>query len=302
MANIAIAGAGNVGANAAFFIAEQNVAPVLLYDLQDGLATGKGLDLMEAAPVRDYQHPITSVDSLDALKESALLVVTPGAVPQPVQSEADVAEANAALIDELAAAFRSYEGVVLIATDPVDAMTLRFQRESGIESRRVLGLGGVVDALRLRAILARELGVTAENVSAQVVGPHSSEVLPLFEYSRVSGIAVPMLLGGDDLERIGSELQDSGRTLLDLLQRSAGYYGAAAAIADVARAVLLDTHRILSLSFVLDGQFGLSDVALSLPVVVGRGGIDRVLEPKLSQDQVQRLKAAADQVSALASA
>lgn len=299
MANIAIIGAGNVGANTAFFIAERNIGSVVMYDVQDGLAKGKALDMMEAAPIRAYQYAISGTDSWDEVTESSVAIVTAGSVREPGMKREDLYARNREVVDNVAAELKGYEGTVVIATEPVDPMTARFVAQSGLPPERVLGLGGVLDSVRLRYVLGRMLGITTENIAATVIGRHSDQMIVLPEYTRVNGVSVSMLMEREDLESAIEETRRAGDVIVEMSQRASSYYGPSAAAADVCQAILWDTHRVLPVSFVWDGRYGIEGVAMSLPVVLGKTGIVRVLEPMLDDAQIAMLKRSADELRAI---
>lgn len=296
MANVAIIGAGNVGANTAFFIAERNIGDVLLYDLQFGTAAGKALDMMEAAPIRGYQYSIRAIESVAAARDSALTVIAAGSGREPGMRREDLFARNIAVVDELARELSGYPGVVLIATEPVDLMVMRFQQTSGIDRRRVLGLGGALNSARLRHILSRRLHITTENISATVIGRHSTAMIPLLDYSRINGIPVSVLLDEETRESVIEETRNAGDLIVEMSQRASSYYGPSAVAADIAQAVLWDTKQIMPVSFVWDGHYGISDVAMSLPVVLGRKGVERILEPALTEEQKHALLESAGNV------
>ncbi len=298
MANIAIIGAGNVGANTAFFIAERNIGSVVMYDVADGLAHGKALDMMEAAPIRGYQYAIHGTDSYEEVLETSVAILAAGQVRESGMKRADLFARNAEIVDDVASKLTDYAGTVVIATEPVDLMVMRFQQKSGLDPRRILGLGGVLDSTRLRYAISRTLGVTTENVSATVIGRHSNDMMPLLDYCRVSGVPLGVLMEQADLEQIVEETRNAGDIIVEMSQRSSSYYGPSAAAADVTQALLWDTKRVLPVSFIWDGQYGIDGVAMSLPAVLGHAGIERVLEPKLTDDQVTALRASADEITA----
>lgn len=286
MANIGIVGSGNVGANTAFFIAERNIGNVLMYDIQDGLAKGKALDMMEAAPVRGYQYGISGVDTLEETKSAEAVVVTAGAVRKPGMKREDLFNENIGIIDQIAAEYTEYNGVIVVGTEPVDLMTARFVQTSGLPANRVIGLGGVLDSTRLRYFIGRETGITTENITALVIGRHSPQMLALPNYCRVNGVPATHLMSENRFERVVEETRRAGDLIVDMAQRASSYYGPSAAAADVVQAIAWDTKRILSVSTVWSGQFGISDVAMSLPAVLGARGIERILEPNLNQEQL----------------
>jgi malate dehydrogenase len=299
MAKIAIAGAGNVGANTAFFIAERNIGDVVMYDIQEGMATGKALDMMEAAPIRGYQRGIRGTDVFEDVLDSDIAVIAAGSVREPGMKREDLYLKNVEIIDDIAAKMASYTGTVVIATEPVDVMVMRFQKTSGLKSSRVIGLGGVLDSTRLRFALGRALGITTENISATVIGRHSDRMLPLADYCRVSGVPVSVLMEQGDLEKVFEETRNAGDLIVEMSQRASSYYGPSAAAADVVQAIAWDTRQVLPVSFVWQGYYGVMDVAMSLPAVLGWTGIVRVMEPSLSHQQVEVLKQSAEELQSI---
>lgn len=299
MARIGIIGSGNVGANTAFFAAERNIAPVRMYDIKEGLAIGKALDMMEAAPVRGYQFPIDGTDDLSDAMDADVIIVAAGAVREPGMKRTGLFAANRAVIETIGTELAGFAGVAIVATEPVDALVPVFSRAAGMPWQRVLGIGGALDSLRLRYLVARELGVDADGVAATVIGAHADDMLPLPRYTSVSGVPIASLLSEQRIAALFGELRSAGDTILEFFKRSTSFYGPAAAAVDLTEAVVRDAKRVLSVSFLLTGQYGVSDVALSLPAVIGRGGIERVLEPKLSDDELGRFKASAESLAGI---
>lgn len=301
MAHIGIVGSGNVGANAAFFIAEKGVADVQLYDIQEGMSTGKALDMMEAAPIRGYRTKLSGTDRLDVLLQSEIIVVTAGAVRQPGQKREDLFGSNRGIIEELADALKGTTAKIIMVTEPVDLLTALFVKRSGIKRRQVMGLGGMLDSTRLRYLIARELKLTFENVSALVVGRHASQMIPLPEYCSVSGIPITRLLPEETITRLFDDTRSAGDLIVTMAQRASAYYGPSAAAADLAEAIHLDTGRVLSVSVVLQGEYGLDGVAMSLPAVIGRNGIEQVLQPRLSAAQKSQFEKSAKELETVLS-
>lgn len=299
MANIAIVGSGNVGANTAFFIAERNTGDVWMYDVQEGLSQGKALDMMEAAPIRGYQFGIHAAETLEQLLDSAALVVAAGKSRSPGMTRDALYESNAALVEELGTRFRGYGGVAVIATEPVDLMVMHFVHASQMDPSRVIGLGGVLDSTRLTYLLAAELGISAENVTSTVIGRHSEHMVPLLDYCRVGGVSVPLLLDEQRLDAVVEKMRTAGDVIVSMAQHASSYYGPSAAAADVVQAIVWNTHRVLPVSFVWRGHYGIAGVAMSLPAVLGAGGVQRVLEPKLTAAQIEQIRADATHLEAL---
>ncbi|MFW5784042.1 MAG: malate dehydrogenase [Spirochaetota bacterium] len=299
MAQIGIIGSGNVGANAAFFAAERNVAHVRMYDVKEGLSTGKALDLMEAAPLRDYQYQLSGTDRLQEVLEADVLIVAAGDTREPGMTREDLYEKNRAAVAQIAEAIASYRGVVVVATEPVDLFTLHLVR-AGLDWRRVIGVGGTLDSARLRVLIARELEVAQEDVKATVIGRHSDEMIALPAYCSVAGVPVTRLMSEARFAELVHETVEAGDRIVSLAKRTNSYYGPAAVATDIAEAVVRGTNRILSVSLVLQGQYGMSDVALSMPALIGASGIERVLEPQLSDGEKARLEQSARSLKAFA--
>lgn len=294
MAGIGIIGSGNVGANTAFFAAEKQVADIVLYDKQEGLSTGKALDMMEAAPVRGYQHGISGTDTLDDLLGSSIIMIAAGVVREPGMKREDLYSKNGEVIDDLADKLSGFGGTVIVATEPVDMLTARFAHQSKLPAQRVLGLGGILDSTRLRFLISRELDVTMEDVSALVIGRHSADMIPLRRYTSVSGVPLDMLLDGGRIDELFEQTRGAGDLIVTMAQRASAYYGPSAAASDLADAIIHDTRHIMSVSMMFTGQYGIEGVAMSLPAVIGAGGIERVLEPTLTEAELRQLTKSAD--------
>ena len=304
MSQVSILGSGNVGANTAFFIAETGVEEVLLYDLQEGLAAGKALDMMEAAPIRKYRNRLRGALRMEEIAGSEIVVIAAGRVRRPGMKREDLFVENRALAGELAprVAELAPEAVVIVATEPVDPITREFVRASGFPRERVLGVGGCLDATRLRYAVARALGVSMEDVSALVIGRHSASMLALPRYSSVSGVPLPQLLPPRRVQELVAETASAGDLIVQMAQRSSAFYAPSAAVADIVNSVHMDLRRVLCVSLVLKGEYGLSGVALSLPAVVGRGGVRRVLTPRLTGEELAALRRSGAELTELAEA
>ncbi len=296
MAQIGIIGSGNLGANAAFFMAENQVADVCLYDIQEGLSFGKALDMMEAAPVRQYRVAVDGSDKLESVLQTQVLVIAAGAIREPGQGSDDLFHTNSSVIREIAAAVAGYSGVVIIATEPVDPLTALFVAESGLDARRVFGFGGILDTARMRLKLARELGIEPQDIDALVVGRHGEGLIVLPNYTRVTGIPILHFIDEHRLRQLAAEVGTAEDRILELAKRTNSFYGPAAALAELAEAVVWDSGRVASVSVVLQGEYDLSGGAISLPAIIGREGVRRVLLPRLSDDELTRLRSAASDV------
>ncbi len=301
MARIGIIGSGNVGTNVGFFVAEQGIADVSLYDIQDGIAKGKSLDMMEAAPIRKYRTKITAAGSLAEIHGADIIVVAVGSVRTPGMSRDDLKDKNLPVIKELAEQLRHAPGVIILVTEPVDILIPEFIRISCLSPMRVMGLVGVLHSTRLRYILSRELGVSAEDVAAQVIGRDSKDMLPLYSHCTVGGIPIELLLDTKQLDAVTEELVNAGDSIVQLAQRSSSYYAPSAAAADLCHDILKNTGAIRSVSHLFQDAYGIRDVAMSLPCKIGKNGIEQVFQPQLTPEQLQHLHNGAKELASLAS-
>ncbi len=293
---IGIIGSGNVGANTAFFFAEKGVDDVMLYDIQEGMARGKALDMMEAAPIRGYRTRIFGTDSSEDVLNCDIVIIAAGAVRKPGMTRDELFTANKQIIDGYASQITNTETKVIIVPDPVDVLTTVFARASNLPPNQVMGLGGILDATRLRFLIARALSVSMENVSAQVVGRHTDDMILVKEYCSVSGISLDHFFSQKKITDLFEETRQAGNLIVELAGRASAYYGPSAVIAELAEAIRMDTGRLLSVSHLLSGAFGISDLALSLPCVIDRTGISKVIIPKLEKSEIKVMKQSADMI------
>ena len=290
---IGIIGSGNVGANTAFFLAEKGVDHVLLYDVQDGMAKGKALDMMEAAPIRGYRTTIKGTDQPGDILNCDIIIITAGAVRKPGMKRDALFLENKKIIEEYAEKITNPAAKVLIVSEPVDLLTTLFASKSELPSNQIMGLGGVLDATRLRYLIAKELSVSMENVAAQVVGRHTADMILLKDYCCVSGISLDNFMDQKKIDELFEQTKQAGALIVDLAGRASAYYGPSAVAVELAEAICRDTGRVLSVSHMLTGQFGISNAALSLPSVITKTGISKVIEPQLSQKEIDGLKSSA---------
>jgi malate dehydrogenase len=300
MAKIGIIGSGNVGTNVAFFAAERGIADVVLLDIKDGLAKGKSLDMLEAAPIRNYRIKMQAAETIQEVHNSDILVVAIGAVRRPGMTREDLRDENLPLIRDLAVQLRHAPGVVIFATEPVDILIPEFVRLSCLSPLRVLGLGGVLHSTRLRYLIAKELGISPEDVVTQVIGRNSKSMIPLFSHTSISGIPANILLTKKQQQIIAETLESSGDQIVELAQRSSSYYTPSAVAADLCEDIIKNTGAIRSVSHVIQGSYGIQGVAMSLPVRLGKNGIEEIYVPKLSAEEEKAFVAGATELKTLA--
>jgi malate dehydrogenase len=301
---VTVIGSGNVGANTAFFIAERGITDVALYDIRDGLARGKGLDMMEAAPIRRYRNRIWEAKSLDVVAETETVILAAGTVRTPGMKREDLFEQNRSIVSELAPelARLAPQAKFLVATEPVDLITTEFLKRSGLDRSKVMGIGGCLDVTRLRYFAAQELGLSPENISATVIGRHSDAMIVMLRYCSVSGLPLTTLLSDEQQRKIVDQTRQAGDLIVNMAQRSSAFYAPSAAIVEVVDAIHMDLRRVTCVSLLLQGEYGINGVAMSLPAVIGRNGIERVLTLRLTEEEQQRLRSSAGELEKILAA
>ncbi len=301
MKRVGIIGSGNVGANSAFFIAENRTASVTLVDAKEGLSTGKALDISEAGPIRRYDTEIFGGDDIGKIRDSDIVVIAAGRVRVPDQSRDDLYRDNARLVLRICEDIRHHapDAVVLNVVEPVDMITLLVQKTLGFERTRVLGIGGLLSSTRLRFLVSHALGVSPREVTGMVIGPHRpSSMVILRDTVRVSGIPAVKLLTEGQFEGIVDEVRRAGDTILHMAQRSTSYYAPSAAVAALVEAIVRDTRTILPVSMLLQGEYGLSDIAVSVPASIGARGVERVVSVEMNAEEKREFLNAAEELRA----
>lgn len=298
MKQVAIIGSGNVGANSAFFIAENRTASVTLVDIKEGLSVGKALDLLEAGPIRRYDTAIRGENDIDKIRGSDIVVIAAGRVRAPEQSRDDLYRDNASLIEKICDDIKRLapDAVVINVVEPVDMITLLAQKALGFDRNRVLGIGGLLSSTRLRFGVSQALGVSPREVTGMVIGPHRPSMVVLRNTVRVSGIPAEKLLSKGQLDSIIEEVRKAGDTILHMAQRSTSYYAPSAAVAALVEAIARDTGTILPVSFVLQGEYGMNDIAVSVPARIGAKGVDRAISVEMSTEETKGLLNAAEEL------
>jgi malate dehydrogenase len=284
---VTVVGAGNVGATAAQRIAEAGLADVVLVDIVEGLPQGKGLDLAEAAPVVSHDARVLGTNDYDATAGSDIVVVTSGLARQPGMSRDDLLAKNAGIVRSVVreAASRSPEAILIVVTNPLDAMCHVALDASGFPRERVIGMAGVLDSARFRTFIAEELGVSVTDTHAFVLGGHGDTMVPLPRYSTVAGVPITELMPDDRVQALVERTANGGAEIVALLKTGSAFYAPAAAVAEMVEAILLDRKRVLPCAVLLKGEFGTDGLFVGVPVVLGRGGVERVFEIELTADE-----------------
>jgi malate dehydrogenase len=284
---ISIIGAGKVGSTAAFSILGRRISDVVLIDIVQDLAQGEALDMMQAAPAIEFDGKIRGTSNFKEMKGSDLVIVTAGQARQPGMSRIDLANRNAKIVKAVVKEIVRYapECKLMIVSNPVDVMTYFAYKESGFERNRVFGMGNILDTLRFRSYIASELGVSREDIRGLVIGEHGDSMVPLVDYASVSGIPITDLLSKEQIDKIVILTRTSGADVIKL--KGSTVYAPAAVIAIMADAILRGRNRVMGVSTYLQGEYGFSDVAIGVPVVLGRNGVERILELELTPEAKQ---------------
>ncbi len=284
---VTVIGAGNVGATTAQRIAEAGLADVVLIDIVEGLPQGKGLDLAEAAPVVGHDARIIGTNDYADTAGSDIVVVTSGLARQPGMSRDDLLLKNAGIVRAVVeqAARHSPDAVLIIVTNPLDAMCHVALSASGFPRERVLGMAGVLDSARFRTFIARELGVSVDDTHAFVLGGHGDTMVPLSRYSTVAGVPITELLSPDRVRALEERTANGGAEVVALLKTGSAFYAPAASAFEMVESILLDRRRVLPCAVLLQGEFKTDGVFVGVPVVLGEHGLERIFEIELTADE-----------------
>ena len=284
---VTVIGAGNVGATAAQRIAEAGLADVVLIDIVEGLPQGKGLDLAEAAPVVPHDARVIGTNDYADTAGSDVVVVTSGIARKPGMSRDELMATNAGIVRSVvqAAVQHSPNAILVIVTNPLDAMCHVAMQASGFPRERVIGMAGVLDSARFRAFIAMELGVSVEDTHAFVLGGHGDTMVPLPRYSTVAGIPITELMTPERVQALVERTANGGAEIVSLLKTGSAYYAPAAATFEMVESILMDRKRVLPCATYLTGEYGVDGLFVGVPVVLGAGGMERVIEIKLLTDE-----------------
>ncbi|HYK92463.1 MAG TPA: malate dehydrogenase [Thermoplasmata archaeon] len=298
---IVVLGAGNVGGSLAQRLAEADLAAELvLIDIVEGLPQGKALDIQESAPILGFSTRVTGSTSLEAIAGADIVIETAGLARKPGMSRSDLLEKNATILRDHALAVKAHAAgaVVIVVTNPVDVMTYWFQQVSGLPAARVFGESGTLDTARFRWFVAQELHVAPRDVIGFVLGTHGDTMVPVLSLTSVQGVPLQGLLAPDRLQALVARTKKGGGEIVELLKMGSAYYAPSAAQAELVKAVARNEHRLLGVTARLDGPFGLKDLYLGVPVVLGREGVERVVEVHLTAEERAAFEASAAAVRA----
>ncbi len=298
---VTVVGAGNVGATTAQRLAERGYADVVLIDIVEGLAEGKALDMYEASPVVGVDSIINGSTDYAATEGSDIVVITSGVARKPGMSRDDLLSINMKIVDDVTrkAIAASPSAVLIVVSNPLDAMCHVAYDAAGIPANRVVGMAGILDTARYRSFVAEALKVSVEDVQAYVLGGHGDTMVPLASYTTAAGIPIGELLPQDQIDAIIQRTRDGGAEIVNLLKTGSAFYAPSAAVAQMVDSIALDKRRILPCAALLEGQYGVDGLFIGVPVILGGNGIERVLEISLTDDEQAMLKHSADAVQEL---
>jgi len=287
MAKITVIGAGNVGATTAQRLAEKELGEVVLLDIVEDMPQGKALDLAESGPVYGYDTHVTGTNSYEATADSDIVVITSGIARKPGMSRDDLLKTNANIVKSVTeqVAKASPKAILIVVSNPLDAMTYVAYKASGFPAERVIGMAGVLDSARFRTFIAQELKVSVEDVQATVLGGHGDTMVPVLGCTTVAGIPITQLVAKDRLDAMVQRTRDGGAEIVKLLKTGSAYYAPSASAVEMVECILKDKRRILPCAVLAQGQYGVPGLFVGLPAVLGRKGLERIIEIELSSGE-----------------
>ena len=301
---VTVVGGGNVGATAAQRIAERDYADVVLVDVVEGMPQGKALDLAQSGPVLGYDSAVTGANSYETTANSDIVVITAGIARRPGMTRDDLLRTNmgimGSVVSEVVAS--SPDSILLIVSNPLDAMVYHAHKLSGFPKERVVGMAGVLDTARMRTFIAQELNVSVEDVQAYVLGGHGDTMVPLVRYTTVGGIPLENWLPQDRVEAIVQRTRDGGGEIVSLLKTGSAFYAPSAAVLQMVDSILLDKRRIVPAAAYLDGEYGVNGVFIGVPVILGENGVEKVIELELTDEEQAGFQKSVEAVNELVEA
>ncbi len=298
---VSIVGAGQVGATTAQRIFEKQYADVVLIDIVEGLPQGKALDMLESGPVVGSDAQVIGTNDYKDTANSDIVVITSGVARKPGMSRDDLLFTNMKIMDSVTSEIVKYspETIIIVVTNPLDAMAQRVYQSSGLPREKVIGQSGVLDTARFRTFLAQELNVSIRDIQAYVLGGHGDTMVPVLGYTKVGGVPVCELFSEKRLGEIIKRTQDGGAEIVSLLKTGSAYYAPSAGVAEMVDSIILNQHRILPCAAYLTGEYGINNLYVGVPVKIGSSGIEEIIQINLSNEEQAMLNASADAVQEL---
>ncbi|HEX2983047.1 MAG TPA: malate dehydrogenase [Ignavibacteriales bacterium] len=299
MKKITVIGAGNVGATAAHTIAKKDFAEeIVLIDVAEGIPQGKALDMWESSPVELFNSRIIGTNDYKESKNSEIIIITAGLPRKPGMSRDDLLAANTDIMKSVVEKAVEYspQAIIIVVSNPLDVMAYVAKTVSGFERRRIIGMAGILDSARFRLFIAKELGISTRDIQAMTLGGHGDSMVPLVNYSTVSGIPISQLISKERIDKLVERTKNGGIEIVNLLKTGSAFYAPAASAVEIAEAIAKNSKRILPCSVYCAGEYGLNDVFCGVPVLITKNGAEKIIELKLSSEEAAALKASADDV------
>lgn len=298
---ITVVGAGNVGATTAQRIVDKNLADVVLIDILEGIPQGKGLDLLESGPVESYDCNVFGTNDYKNTAKSDIVVITAGLARKPGMSRDDLLKTNYGIVKSVTEEVVKYSpnAMLIVVSNPLDAMVQTAYKVSGFPKNRVMGMAGILDSARMSAFIALELKVSVENIFCFVLGGHGDTMVPLPRYSTVAGVPITELLPKEKIDAIVKRTQGGGAEIVSLLKTGSAYYAPSAAVVEMVEAIFFDKKKILPCAALLEGEYGINGLFVGVPVKLGAAGVEEVLQIKLTAEEDAALKKSAAAVKEL---
>ena len=298
---IALIGGGNIGGVLAELIAYRELGDVVMFDVVEGLPQGKALDIAEGAPLADADAVIRGTNDYADIAGSELVIITAGLARKPGMSRDDLLKTNLSIMKQVAEGVRTHapDSIVIVISNPLDAMVYTFKEISGFPKQRVVGMAGVLDSARLRAFLAWELGVSVQDVTALVLGGHGDTMVPLVRYCTVAGVPVSSFLSREKIDAIVERTKGAGGEVVALLKTGSAFVSPAVSAVEMAEAILRDKKRVLACACLLEGEYGVDGLYVGVPCVLGAGGVERVIEVEMDEQERKLFDASVEHVRSL---
>jgi malate dehydrogenase len=297
---VSIIGAGNVGATATYYIAEKVIADLVMVDIDEGMTQAKAMDFLHAGPLRGYDVSISIVgtDDFAQIADSNVVVITAGLARKPGMDRMDLLKVNAGIVKQAARAIVEHapNAIVIVVSNPLDIMCHVALRSTGFALRRVVGMAGILDSTRFRFFVAEQLGCALSSVHAMVLGGHGDQMVPLPRLTTVGGVPITEFMDAPTIARLVDRTRKGGAEIVGLLKTGSAYYAPAASVADMVEAVITDRKSLAPCAAYLRGEYGIEDLFIGVPVILGKNGVERIVELELLEDERAQLQASADAV------
>ncbi|MBX3075848.1 malate dehydrogenase [Candidatus Obscuribacterales bacterium] len=298
MSKVTVVGAGNVGATVAQYIAEKDLADVTLVDVVEGLPQGKSLDMLQVSPVHYHDRKIEGSNSYEATKDSDIVVITAGVARKPGMTRDDLLKINANIVRDVATNAIKYSpnAIFIVVSNPLDVMTYLTWKTTKLPHNKVIGMAGVLDSARFQTFIAMETGFSVEDVRAMVLGGHGDLMVPLTRFATVNGIPISEFVSKDKIDALVARTRDGGAEIVKHLKTGSAYYAPGASVVQMVEAILKDKNRLIPCAVLADGHYGLKDVYIGLPCVLGKEGLKQIVDIKLNDEEAAELKKSAESI------